>query len=65
MNQCPCQNCQERVVGCHSSCQKYIDWSAEKSRLKDKRKNENPPRRWIPNNEYYTAIRRLCRKKGR
>lgn len=64
INQCPCKDCQERMVGCHSSCQKYIDWSSEQTRLKKESQKKNPPRLWIPNNEYYGAIRRLC-KKGR
>ena len=23
---CPCLNCTQRVVGCHSSCSDYIEW---------------------------------------
>ena len=26
---CPCKNCTSRVVGCHSSCIKYINWKQE------------------------------------
>jgi hypothetical protein len=64
MNQCPCINCQERIIGCHSSCQKYKDWSAEERRLKEEYKKKNPPRRWIPKEQYYEAMRRFY-KKGR
>ena len=22
----PCRNCEERCVGCHGTCQRYLDW---------------------------------------
>lgn len=25
----PCRDCKERVLGCHATCQKYIDWKKE------------------------------------
>lgn len=66
IDQCPCKDCQERMVGCHSSCQKYKNWSAENSRIREEEiKKKNLSRRWIPSNQYYDAVRRLCRKKGR
>ena len=29
----PCQDCQDRQVGCHSSCGKYIEYSNELKEL--------------------------------
>lgn len=23
---CPCRHCEERKLGCHSTCKKYIEW---------------------------------------
>ena len=25
----PCKDCMERYIGCHSSCEKYIEWRKE------------------------------------
>ena len=30
----PCKGCEDRVIGCHSVCDKYITWKAEKDKLK-------------------------------
>lgn len=24
----PCKGCEERIVGCHSTCERYIEWKA-------------------------------------
>lgn len=29
MNKPPCYNCEIRALGCHSLCNKYIDWRKE------------------------------------
>ena len=29
----PCKDCQERTVGCHSSCDKYLAFRAERDAL--------------------------------
>lgn len=38
----PCYKCQDRVVGCHSSCEKYINWSSKvkefNNAIKEKKK---------------------------
>lgn len=26
---CPCKDCTDRYVGCHSNCSKYKDWKSE------------------------------------
>lgn len=28
MRQSPCYKCQDRYVGCHAKCERYIEWSA-------------------------------------
>lgn len=30
----PCKGCEDRVIGCHSVCEKYITWKAERDELK-------------------------------
>ena len=39
MNVTPCKNCQDRTLGCHDKCEKYIEWKAERQKILDK-KNE-------------------------
>lgn len=29
LNKCPCYQCEERHIGCHSDCRRYLDWKAE------------------------------------
>ena len=33
---CPCKNCPDRYIGCHSSCNKYISYKTELENFKDK-----------------------------
>ena len=30
----PCKGCEDRVVGCHSVCERYITWKAQRDVLK-------------------------------
>lgn len=32
----PCKKCKKRFVGCHSTCQKYIEWNVENEKLRKK-----------------------------
>ena len=34
----PCKDCPDRVVGCHSTCERYKEWKAEKDQERDARK---------------------------
>lgn len=36
MNNCPCHNCELRHVGCHSDCEVYKGWRAERDELNEK-----------------------------
>ena len=65
-HQCPCKNCQERMIGCHSSCQKYIDWTAERAVEKEKENKQKIVRGRVTDSQYYEGMRRLYNKqKGR
>ena len=35
MSNYPCKGCTDRAVGCHSTCQKYLDAKAEYERKKE------------------------------
>ena len=48
MNQ-PCHNCQDRELGCHANCTRYLDWKAKldeikAARIKDIRAHYRTPR---------------------
>lgn len=30
----PCYGCEERSVGCHTECMKYLDWAEKKGESK-------------------------------
>ena len=30
----PCKGCEDRVIGCHSVCERYTTWKAERDELK-------------------------------
>lgn len=36
MGICCCKECTNRHTGCHSTCDKYIEWSKENERIRDK-----------------------------
>ena len=39
MTPAPCKDCQEREVGCHSSCQRFLGWQEKHVEEKLTRKN--------------------------
>lgn len=32
---CPCKECTDREIGCHSKCSKYADWKTEHEKIKN------------------------------
>lgn len=40
MDDCPCNGCPDRVVGCHSVCPKYPDWKMKQEEKARKKKLE-------------------------
>ncbi len=36
-NSCGCYNCQERHIGCHSNCEKYLNYKRRKDVIKKRR----------------------------
>lgn len=54
---CPCKDCKDRQVNCHSNCKKYIEWSIKNEELR-KKVLENKTR------QYYgmTHLNKLKRK---
>lgn len=38
---CPCKDCTDREIGCHSTCEKYIGWCEERKKCKAAAQLEN------------------------
>ena len=38
MNNCPCNGCERRIVGCHGLCNEYKDWKKDYEAGKEKPK---------------------------
>ena len=50
----PCKGCQERFVGCHSTCEKYAQMRKEIDELNEKRRKAVSER--VAYNEYFTGV---------
>lgn len=42
-----CKDCTERVLGCHSTCERYINECEERERLKQMQKGYQHKDKWI------------------
>ena len=60
----PCVDCNERQVGCHAKCTKYIDWKFE---YQQRKKAINDHVRKVADVESYEVIQRhkVKKTKGR
>lgn len=56
----PCVDCNDRQVGCHAKCPKYIDWRSE---YLQRKKAINEHARKIADVESYEVIQRQKNKK--
>lgn len=56
---CPCKGCQDRAVGCHSSCDAYTEYTNEltKVRLKIFREHEH--------DKYFNQAKRRSMERAR
>lgn len=50
VTECPCRGCEKRFVGCHSACDKYIDWKKELDKENEAIRKEKK--------EFYENVRR-------
>lgn len=41
IKQSPCLNCKNREIGCHSSCNKYINYNLGRKKYLNERRKEN------------------------
>ena len=62
-NDNPCRDCTERIIGCHSTCNRYSEWSAEHKRQKDEIRRKRDEHNAV-NNYSYAAGERIKKIKG-
>lgn len=55
---CPCKGCTERLVGCHSTCNRYLEWRKDRDQEVGSIKNKHQRERSIDN-----ALYEMARKK--
>ena len=41
MKKAPCKDCPNRQVGCHSTCEKYIEYKKESDRIREEKHAQN------------------------
>lgn len=56
----PCKGCEERQVGCHAGCEKYLEFAAEREVIRDKQAREAQEI-----NSVVETVRRLTKRTGR
>ena len=39
-NMCPCKDCKQRTITCHSVCREYIDWKSSLNDFNEKVQRE-------------------------
>ncbi|WP_455256740.1 hypothetical protein [Peptoniphilus asaccharolyticus] len=64
----PCKNCEEREVGCHSNCKRYIEYDKTMDHIRDSRKKLVELEGYITTettkNTYGKGKRKKCRITG-
>ena len=60
----PCKNCEDRCVGCHSSCQRYITFKHEIDE-KNKEIREKKEKIWRQTDTKINGIKRIRNKRNR
>lgn len=62
MRMCPCQDCNDRALDCHSNCHKYIEYLLIVNRAK-KQKQKNMQIIGYAHDEHVKARRTLMNKR--
>ena len=61
----PCKDCPDRQIGCHSTCEKYIEFKKENDKLRKERFIQNQITQYAieANDRRYNRIRKCKYKK--
>lgn len=55
----PCFNCDERKIGCHSTCERYKEWCIKNEQIKEKNRLQSKL-----NAHYWLSLENYAREKG-
>ena len=58
----PCVCCDERRVGCHAECERYMTWSAERRAAKEKDYENRVADRYIQESKIRMKKKRIKRR---
>ena len=65
METSPCKDCKERHVGCHSTCEKYLEWNKKWVDNKIKISEKKYLMKQIDSHEIETTYKAKRRRNGR
>ena len=65
METSPCKDCTERQVGCHSTCEKYLEWNKKWVDNKIKISEKKYLMKQIDSHEIETTYKAKRRRNGR
>jgi len=68
MMKCPCKDCFDRKLLCHSQCKKYQTWKAELAKMKAAKEAADANAITVPENvvrEYWRSMRYTARRFNR
>lgn len=51
-NVTPCKGCEDRYIGCHSSCFKYDDWKKQREETNQRRRDYYDSNRFVKEVQY-------------
>ena len=65
MENSPCKDCKERQVGCHSTCEKYLEWNKKWVDNKIKISEQKYLMKQIDSHEIENTYKAKRRRNGR
>ena len=64
--QCTCKDCQNRTIGCHARCEKYLQYSKEREQIRTARQAEqNKDFLEVQRHREFKDIMIMKKKRGR
>ena len=58
----PCKDCTDREIGCHSNCEKYIEWKNEHNRKREVLRKDEDIKDFIEDLKYRRYEKYLNKK---
>ena len=59
----PCRDCKDRVIGCHSTCDKYLDYTEYLAKVRRGRNREKQFYEYLAENQFKSTRGRYSNKR--